>query len=84
MVWAAMKESGESPLFLIDQEVKLNQQNYQDDILIDALLPWAQKYFIKLPGLFNRTSNHHMGRKRLKSGFSRMFHKEEWLYLPSI
>ena len=28
MVWAAVTESGKSPLFFVDQGVKLNQQNY--------------------------------------------------------
>ena len=28
-----------SPLFFVDQWVKLNQQNYQDGILVGALLP---------------------------------------------
>ena len=39
MVWAAVTESGRSPLFFVDQELVLNQQNYQDDILVGVLLP---------------------------------------------
>ena len=39
MIWAAVAESEISPLFFVDQGVKLNQQNYRDDILVGALLP---------------------------------------------
>ena len=43
IVWAAVRESGRSPLFFVDQGAKLNQQNYRDDIVVGALLPWAQE-----------------------------------------
>ena len=73
MVWAAVTESGRSPLLFVDQGVKLSQQNYRDDILLGALLPWARKHFKNVPCLFSRALHHHMGPKRLMSAFQRMF-----------
>ena len=43
MVWAAVAESGRSPLFFLDQGAKLNQQSYRDNIFIGVLIPWARK-----------------------------------------
>ena len=37
IVRAAVTESGRSVLFFVDQGMKLNQQNYRDDILVGAL-----------------------------------------------
>ena len=56
MVGAAVAESGRSHLFLVDQGVKLNQQNYRVDILVGALLPWTRKYFKKRPWSFQQDS----------------------------
>ena len=39
VVWAVATESGRRPLFFVDQWVKLNQQKYRDNILVDALFP---------------------------------------------
>ena len=47
MVWAAVTESGRCPLFFVDQGVKLNQQNYRDNILVGALWSWAREHFKK-------------------------------------
>ena len=56
MVWAAVTESGRNPLFFGDQRVKLNQQIYRDDILVGALLPWAQEHLKKRPWSFQQNS----------------------------
>ena len=42
MVWAAVSESGRSPLVFTEQGIKLNQENYRNDILVGSLLPWAK------------------------------------------
>ena len=47
MVWAAVTESVRSPLVFVEQGVKLNQENYQNDILVGSLIPWAKKHFKK-------------------------------------
>ena len=39
MVWAAVIEPGRSPLVFVEQGVKLNQENYRNDILVGSLLP---------------------------------------------
>ena len=48
MVWAAATESGRSPLVFVVQGVKLNQENYRNDILVGLLLPWAKEHFTSL------------------------------------
>ena len=45
MFWAAVTEPGRSPLFFVDEGVKLNQQHYRDAVLVDALLPWTRENF---------------------------------------
>ena len=47
MVWVAIIKSGRSPLFFVQQGVKLNQENYRNDILVGSLLPWAKKILQK-------------------------------------
>ena len=38
MVWAGVTESGRSPLVFVEG-VKLNQENYRNDILVGSMLP---------------------------------------------
>ena len=45
MVWAAVSESGKSPLVFIPQGVKINRDVYIRDILEGSLKPWAMKQF---------------------------------------
>lgn len=45
MVWAGICASGKTPLVFVDQGVKINQQVYQRDILLDVVLPWSQQHF---------------------------------------
>ena len=54
IVWAAITESGRSPLILVEQGVKLNQEKYRNDILVGSLLPWAKEHFKKDLGRFNK------------------------------
>ena len=45
MVWAAVTETGKSPLLLVPSGVKLNSQWYITDILEGCLLPWTNQHF---------------------------------------
>ena len=45
MVWAAVTETGRSPLFFVPSGVKLNSQRYIAHILEGCLLPSAKKHF---------------------------------------
>ena len=56
--------SGRSPLFFVDQGMKLNQQKYRDDILVGALLPWAREHFKKRPWSFQQDSAQSHGAKK--------------------
>ena len=69
MVWAAVTDFGRSALFFVDQGVKLNQQNYQNDILVALGTEAIQKTSLVF---FLRTLHHHMGPKRLRCDFPRM------------
>ena len=70
MFWAAVTESGRSPLFFVDQEVKLNQQNYRDYILVGALLPWAREHFKNRPWSFQQGSAPSHGDKKTQEWLS--------------
>ena len=48
-IWAAVTETGKSPLLFVPFGVKLNSQRYIADILENCLLPWAKKHFQGLP-----------------------------------
>ena len=54
VVWAAVTESGKSPLVFVEQGVKLNKENYRNDILVGSLLPWAKEHFKKRPWTFQQ------------------------------
>lgn len=45
MVWAAVSESGKSPLVFVPQGVKINREVYIRDILEASLKPWAANHF---------------------------------------
>ena len=54
MVWGSVTKSGKNPLVFVEQGIKLNQENYQNDILVGSLLPWAKKHFKKHPWMFQQ------------------------------
>lgn len=45
MVWAAISETGRSPLVFVDAGVKINTQVYVDTILKNGLLPWTNNHY---------------------------------------
>ena len=72
MVWGAVTKSVRSPLVFVEQGIKLNQENYQNDILVGSLLPWAKGHFKKRPRTFQLDSAPSHGAKKM----------QEWLYQP--
>ena len=70
MVWAAVTESGRSPLIFVEQGVKLNQENYRNDILVNSLLPWAKEHFKKHPWTFQQDSAPSHGSKKMQEWLS--------------
>ena len=82
MVWAVVTESGRSPLVFIEQGVKLNQENYRNDILVGSLLPWAKEHFKKHPWTFQQDSAPlHRDKKMqewLLTNLPNFISKEEW------
>ena len=72
MVWAPVTESVRSPLVFVEQGVKLNQENYQNDILVGSLLPWTKEHFKKCPRMFQLDSEPSHGAKKT----------QKWLYQP--
>ena len=49
MVWAAVTETGRSPLLFVPSGVKFNSQRYIAEILEGCLLPWTKKHFQGVP-----------------------------------
>lgn len=45
MVWAGITASGKTPLVFVDKGVKINQENYREEILKAVVEPWAQAHF---------------------------------------
>ena len=45
MIWAAVIETGKSPLVFVSSGDKFNSQRYIADIFEDCLVPWATKHF---------------------------------------
>ena len=86
MVWAVITESGGSLLVFIKQGVKLNQENYRNDILVGSLLPWAKEHFKKRPWTFQQDSAPSHGAKKMQEWLStnvpNFISKKEWA--PSI
>ena len=72
MVWGDVTESVRSPLVFVEEGIKLNQENYQNDILVGSLLPWAKEHFKKRPRTFQLDLAPSHGAKKM----------QEWLYQP--
>lgn len=45
MVWAGVTSNGKTPLVFIDEGVKVNQQNYREQVLEAVVEPWASRHF---------------------------------------
>uniref|UniRef100_A0A914VSL0 Transposase n=1 Tax=Plectus sambesii TaxID=2011161 RepID=A0A914VSL0_9BILA len=56
MVWGGVTHSGKTPLVFIDEGVKVNQDVYRQQILEQALLPWAQQHFCDEDWTFQQDS----------------------------
>ena len=82
MVWAAVTESERSPLVFVEQGVKLNQENYRNDILVGSLLLWAKEHFKKHPWPIQRDSApSHEAKKTqewLSANVPNFISKKEW------
>ena len=84
MVWAAVTKSGRSPLVFVEVEqgVKLNQENYRNDILVSSLLPWAKEHLKKRPWTFEQDLAPSHGVKKtqmwLSANVPNFISKEEW------
>ena len=82
MVWAAVTESGRSPLVFVEQGVKRNQENYRNDILAGSLLPRAKEHFKKHSWTFQQDSAlSHEAKKTqewLSTNVPNFIFKKEW------
>ena len=45
MVWAGITADGKTPLVFVDQGVKINKENYREEILHNVVELWAQEHF---------------------------------------
>ena len=81
MVWAIVTESGRSPLVFVEQGIKL-KENYQNDILVSSLLPWAKEHFKKQPWMFQQDLATSHGAKKMQEWLSanvpNFISKKEW------
>ena len=82
MVLAAVTESGRNSLVFVEQGIKLNQENYRNDILVGSLLPWAKEHLKKCPWMFQQDSAPSHGVKKtqewLSANILNFISNEEW------
>ena len=82
MVWTAVTESGRSPSIFVEQGIKINQENYRNNILDGVLLPWAKKHFKKHPWTFQKDLAPSHGAKKTQEWLSAnvpfFISKKEW------
>jgi hypothetical protein len=56
MVFGGITSDGKTPLVFVDSGVKINSQNYLNDVLIKEVLPWSQSHFGTKPWTFQQDS----------------------------
>jgi transposase len=56
MVWAGITSNGKTPLVFVDQGVKINKENYRDQILAAVVEPWARTHFNHMQWTFQQDS----------------------------
>jgi inhibitor of nuclear factor kappa-B kinase subunit alpha len=56
MVWAGITATGKTPLVFVDLGVKVNQENYRNNILRVVVEPWAMEHFGNQPWTFQQDS----------------------------
>ena len=56
MVWAGVTSNGKTSLIFVEEGVKINQEIYREQILVNKLLPWAQKHFKEEKWTFQQDS----------------------------
>lgn len=82
MVWAAVTADGRSPLVFIDRGVKINAENYRENILEGALKPWARKHFGRRPWTFQQDSapshSARVNQEWLKNEVPRFISSAQW------
>jgi inhibitor of nuclear factor kappa-B kinase subunit alpha len=56
MVWAGVTSNGKTPLVFVENGIKINANNYINDILEAVVLPWSQRHFGDQPWIFQQDS----------------------------
>lgn len=89
MVWAGVTATGKTPLVFVDQGVKVNSQNYLNDILKKHVLPWSQTHFAGRNWTFQQDSAPAHKAKVVqawcKNNFPSMITSAEWPpYSPDL
>lgn len=89
MVWAGVTATGKTPLIFVDQGVKVNSQNYLNDILVKEVLPWTQAHFAGRNWTFQQDSAPAHKAKVVqdwcKTNFPSMITSAEWPpYSPDL
>ena len=79
MVWAAVTETGRSPLLFAPSGVKLNFHRYIDDILEGCLLPWTKKHFQVVPWSLQQDSAPKITQSWIQRKIPLFISKEVWL-----
>jgi transposase len=56
MVWAGVTSDGKTPLIFVENGIKINANNYVNDILEAVVLPWSQQHYGDQPWTFQQDS----------------------------
>lgn len=89
LVFAGVTHSGKTPLHFIEGDVKLNGQNYIDNVLVKNFLPWAKSHFKNQLWTFqqNSTPVHRetLVQEWCPANFMDFINSEEWpLHSPDL